>query len=121
MPLSTVRPAALASSVTGSMPTPTTSRSHATGSLSATLEDAAVAVTLDARQRCAQAQVDAVLAVQLGEDRRHLGAEHAQQRLLERLDEGDLGVGVAGGGGDLETDPAAADDADPGARRSAPP
>ena len=40
----------------------------------------------------AEPEVDAVLAVQVGEDRRDLGAEHPQQRQLERLHHGHLGA-----------------------------
>ena len=58
-----------------------------------------------------------MLAVEVGEDLGHLGAEHAEQRQVERLEHGHLGAVLAGGRGDLEPDPAAADDADPGSRR----
>ena len=62
----------------------------------------------------AEPQVDAVLAVQAGEDPGGLGAEHAQQRELGRLQDGDLDAGRAGRGGGLQADPARADDRDPG-------
>ena len=55
-------------------------------------------------------QVDAVSTVQVGEQRRHLFAEHGEQRLGRGLEEDDLDVVQAGGAGHLETDPAAADD-----------
>ena len=47
----------------------------------------------------AEPQVDAVLAVQVGEDPGDLGAEHPQQRQLGRLEHGDLDAGRAGRGG----------------------
>ena len=63
----------------------------------------------------ARAQVDAVLGVQVGEDLGHLGAEHPQQRQVERLEDRDGGARLARGGRGLEADPAAADDHHPGA------
>ena len=51
-----------------------------------------------------------MLAVQVGEDLRDLGAEDAQQRQVEGLEDGHVGARLAGGRGDLQADPAAADD-----------
>ena len=54
-----------------------------------------------------------MLAVQGGEHRGHLRAEDARPAAARRhLEDGDLGARVARRGGDLETDPAAADDHD---------
>jgi hypothetical protein len=64
----------------------------------------------------AEPQVHAVLTVQLGEDRCHLGAEHGQQRLVFHADHGGGDAGVAGGRGHLEPDPARAHDDHPGRR-----
>lgn len=55
-------------------------------------------------------QRDAVLAVQVGEDLRHPGAEDPQQRQLGLLQHGDLGAARAGRRGGLQADPARADD-----------
>src|SRR6185295_8805608 len=52
--------------------------------------------------------VDVVLAVELGEERRDLGAEDVEQWLVESLEDDDLGPGPARRAGHLETDPAAA-------------
>ena len=54
-------------------------------------------------------------AVQVGEQRGDLVAQHAVQGLGCHLEEDDLDAVLAGGAGDLEADPAAADDAQPGA------
>jgi len=67
----------------------------------------------------AGAQVDAVLAVEVGEDLRDLRPEDAQEREVERLEDGDLRAVVPRGRSDLEADPAAADDADASARGEA--
>ena len=69
----------------------------------------AVASAGDLVDAGAHAQVDAVGAVQVGEDLGHLAAEHPQQRQLGHLHDGDLGAGGAGRGGRLEPDPAGAD------------
>ena len=58
-------------------------------------------------------QVDAVVAVQPGEDAAHLRAEHGVQRGRLRLDDRHLVAVVAGRRGDLEADPAGADDHHP--------
>ena len=105
------------SSTTGSTPTPTTSRSQRTGSPSrrctrAPSPERSMPVTCDRG-----AQVDPVLPVQVGEDRAHLCAEDALERLVQCLEQGDLGAVGAGGRGHLEADPAAADDADAEHRR----
>ena len=63
----------------------------------------------------AGAEVDAVLAVEVGEDLGDLRTEDAQEGELERLEDGHRGAVLPGGGRDLEPDPAAADDADAGA------
>ena len=73
------------------------------------------AVLLDAGDLDARAQVDAVLGVQVGEDLGDLGAEHPQQRQVERLEDRDGGARLARGGRGLQADPAAADDHHPGA------
>ena len=54
-------------------------------------------------------------AVQVGEDPGDLVAEHAQQRQLGVLHDGDLAPCCTGGGGDLQADPAGADHDDPAA------
>ena len=61
----------------------------------------------------AGAQVHAVGAVQVGEAGGDLVAEHGVQGLGRHLQDDDLDAVLAGGAGDLETDPAAADDAEP--------
>ena len=53
--------------------------------------------------------------VQVGEQRRDLVAQHGVQGLGRHLQDDDLDAVLAGGAGDLEADPAAADDAQPGA------
>ncbi len=73
----------------------------------------AVGPCIDAVDPDAQPQVDTVLAVEIGEDPRHLGSEHTEQRLVLHLDHGDLDPCGPGGCGHLETDPAPADDHDP--------
>jgi hypothetical protein len=57
----------------------------------------------------ATAQVDHVVAVQVGEDLRGLPAEHPQQRQLPPLQHGHLDAGGAAGGRGLQPDPAGAD------------
>ena len=57
----------------------------------------------------AEAQVDAVLAVQGGEDPAHLRAEYVQQRQLGRLQDRHLDPGRPSRRGDLQADPARAD------------
>jgi len=54
-------------------------------------------------------QVDAVAAVQAGEDRGHLAAQDSQQRQLNGLEDGDRCAGPPGGGRDLQADPAGPD------------
>lgn len=56
----------------------------------------------------AEVEADAVVAVQVGEELAELGAEDPVQRGGVGLDDGDLGAVAAGGGGDLQADPAAA-------------
>ena len=51
-----------------------------------------------------------MLGVQVGEDRAELRAEHGVQRGRRVLDDGHLGAVAAGGGGDLQADPARAGD-----------
>ena len=50
-----------------------------------------------------------MVAVQGGEDLRHLTAQHPEQRQLQRLDDRDLDAGEAGGGRHLQADPSGAD------------
>ena len=57
-----------------------------------------------------ESQIDAVIAVQLGEHLGDLAAERAEQWQLGRLDHGDLRAALPGIGGHLETDPATAYD-----------
>ena len=57
-----------------------------------------------------ESQVDTVVAVQLGEHLGDLASERAKQRQFGGLDHGDVRPALAGVGGHLETDPAAADD-----------
>ena len=57
-------------------------------------------------------QVDPVLPVQVREHRGELRAEHAEQRQRVAHEDAHLAAGRTGGGGDLETDPPAADDHD---------
>ena len=64
----------------------------------------------DLLDRCTESQVDPVLAVQLGEHLGDLASERAEQRQFGGLDHGDVRAAVAGVGGHLETDPAAAHD-----------
>ena len=59
------------------------------------------------------AHVDAVVAMDLRQPRRDLGAEDAHERELQGLEHGDVRAGSHRGRGDLEPDPAAADDHDP--------
>ena len=61
----------------------------------------------------AEAQVDAVLAVQAGEDLGYLPAEHPQQRQFGRLEDRHLDAGGPGRGGGLQADPARSDHRDP--------
>ena len=106
-------PAASASSVRGTTPMPTTTRSasmiasvggaHALGgSLPTTRFDAG-----------AQVQVDAVAGVELAEHVAHLGAHHLGQGHGAGLDHGHLGAHLPGRGGHLGADPAGADHDDP--------
>ena len=74
--------------------------------------------TGDPRDADAEADVDAVVAVQVGDDAAHLLAQATHDRCGERLDERDLETSLAGGGGDLGADEAGADD-DHSARRTA--
>ncbi len=68
----------------------------------------------DLRDLDAEAQVDAVVAVQVGEDLGDLAAEHAQQRELGRLQQCHLDAGRPRGSGALQADPASSDHRDPG-------
>ena len=108
-PLSTSSPAASASWVRGR--TPDADHHRVGPELLAEIDpDAGRRDLGDLR---AEPQVDAVLAVQLGEHLAHLRAEHAEQRQLGRLEHHDVGARLAGGGGDLEADPTGADDDQP--------
>jgi hypothetical protein len=51
-----------------------------------------------------------VVAVQRGEHLADFAAEGGQQRKLRHFDDGDVDAAIAGAGGNLETDPSAADD-----------
>ena len=64
----------------------------------------------------AEAEVDAVRAVQVGEDRAELGAELVVQRARLGLEHGDRAAVGAGGGGGLQADPAGPGHHDPRAR-----
>src|SRR5262249_29220462 len=58
----------------------------------------------------AEAELDAVGPVKVGEDLGHLVAEHAAQRQRVDLHDGDLGTVCSGRRGRLQTDPAGTDD-----------
>lgn len=58
----------------------------------------------------AEPEVDTVSPVQVREHLRELGPEHAQQRQAGCLKHGHVCAGAAGGRGDFQADPAAADD-----------
>src|SRR5581483_1946608 len=58
-------------------------------------------------------QVDAVVAVQVGEHPGDLGTEDPKQREFAHLDDRDFGTGGSRGGGRLQADPAGADHHDP--------
>ena len=94
---------------------PTTTRSQATGSPSARSRTAPSPCGSMPLSEAPSRRSTPCSRCRLGEDRGDLRTEDPQQRLVERLDQGHLGIGVACGGGDLEADPATADDADPGA------
>ena len=108
MPLSTASPASRAEPVVGDG---ADAHDHQVGGQLVAVGEAhgAVGGRLDAR---AEPQVDAVAAVELGELRPELGTEHPEQRLLGRVDDGDVRAGQPGGGGHLEADPAGTDDQD---------
>ena len=63
-----------------------------------------------------QVQVDPVLGVQVSVDAADLRPEDTHERDWIRGDDRDLGAQLAGGGGDLGSDPAGADDHDPARR-----
>ena len=67
---------------------------------------------LDRRDGDPTPQRDGVLAMQVGEDLRHPGAEDPQQGQLGLLEHGDLGTARTGCRGGLQADPARADDDD---------
>ena len=98
----------------GVIPTPTITTSAGTWLPSAEPDTAGPAAGAgDLGDLDAETQVDAVLAVQVGEDLRDLLAEHPQQRQLGRLQDRDLGPRGPGGGRGLQADPARADHHDP--------
>ena len=105
------RPAASASSVFGAAPTATRTASAATVEPSPRRRPGRRAVRGgDLLDRCPESQVDTVVTVQLGEHLGDLATERAEQRQLGGLDDGHVGPALAGVGGHLQTDPAAADD-----------
>lgn len=67
-------------------------------------------VLLEGGERGVEVQVDAVLAVQVGEDARHVLADGADEREWVALDDGHRATGLPRGGGDLEADPPGTDD-----------
>ena len=95
------------------MPTRTWSTSRAAPS--ARRRRAAARCLLDRLERDVDADVDAVVAVQAREPGRDLGAEDPQQRQLRALEHGDVRAGGDGRRGDLQADPATADQRQPGA------
>ena len=56
--------------------------------------------------------------MQIREDRAELGAQHGKQRQLRRLEDGDLDALGTCRGRDFQSDPAGADDGQPGTRRN---
>ncbi len=76
-------------------------------------------VALERRDAGAEAQVDAVVGVQVAVDRADLDAEHPLERHGQRIDEGDLDAELAGRGRDLGADPSRADDHDAAGVREA--
>ena len=68
------------------------------------------AAVLDRGDARVEPEVDAVLAVQVGEDRGELGTEHAARGRRRVSTTVTVAAGGACGGGDLEPDPAGADD-----------
>src|SRR5216683_1546445 len=65
------------------------------------------------RRRFAQPQVDALLAVDVGQVAAELGAQHALQRLGHRLEHGDGAAAAAGGGRHLASDESGSDHLEP--------
>ena len=116
IPLSTDSPAADASSVLGVTPTPTTTRSAGirvpSSSTTAPTRDLPVPAGSMRSTPTPRRRSTSCVAVEGGEDRRHLGTEYAQERQLGGLEDRDMGSGAACGGGGLEPDPAGADDDD---------
>jgi hypothetical protein len=108
-PLSTVSPAASASSVAGA----DASHDEVGGHLGAVVEHRvreAAAYGAELAHPGAEPEVDAVRHVQIAEDGGHLVADHAAQRQRVGLDHGDRAAVLAGGGRHLQADPAGADD-----------
>ncbi len=73
------------------------------------------AVALDRLDAGAEPQVDPLLLVDVAVEGAELGAQDAQQRQLERLDDRDVHALLARGRRDLAADPAAADHDEPAA------
>ena len=67
-------------------------------------------VLLEGGERGVEVQVDAVLAVQVGEDARHVLTDRAHEGKGGALDHGDRATCRPGGRRDLEADPAGTDD-----------
>ncbi len=115
-PLSTVSPEPSSQSVAGAAPTATSTTSHcdrgAVGQ-SATRLDAVGAE--DGFDADAEAEVDAVGAMQAGEHRADHGSDAADHRLGQRLEHGDLAAVTACGRRDLGADEPGPDDAEAGA------
>ena len=118
MPFSTARPAAAASSVFGTAPMPTTTRSA--GMIGAVRQARRLSAVI-AAMRAPKWKVTPSARWRACEHRGDLGRHAAGQQPRQRLDHGDLGAELAGRGGELEADEAAADHREPpaGAERGA--
>ena len=114
-PFSSASPAASASSVRGAAPTPTTTASQSIVAPSCVRTRSTRPSPSNDGHAGLHPHLDPVVAVEVEVDRAHLGPEHALERHRLGRDEGDVHAALAGGGGDLGSDPAGADDDEPAA------
>ena len=110
------RPLPFSQPAAGATPTPTTTASQASRSPPVITSSSTVPLPLADSSIVAEAHVDALVGVQLGEPAADLLAEDVGEGRGKSLDDRDLGPGLAGGRGDLLADEAGADDRQAGAR-----
>ena len=109
-PRPSASPAEAASSVRGSTPIPTTTKSQSIFRPSVVTARSTTRSPSKALSPVPVQQLDTVLAVQIGVHAADLRAEHALQRHVVGLEHGDLEAALAQRRGDLRADPAGADD-----------